>query len=135
MSVSLSSIFKSLIILVVVGAIGCSGPEQISKNAPLVVAAASDLAVALPELAKEFWASPGTRITPRLRPGAANSVVRGFASQRRPPDCDWQSRGGTVWTCRKAGFRALASLGGRGKQDCDWRNDPANAGDGRFRQC
>jgi len=68
MSASLSSIFKSLIIIALPSIFGCSAPQVKSE---IVVAAASDLVGALPELAHDFEAHSGVKVVPSFGPSGA----------------------------------------------------------------
>ena len=70
MSVSLSSLFKLLIITYLLCLFGCSRPREQSQG-ELVVAAASDLVGALPELAREFEAHSGVKVVPSFGPSGA----------------------------------------------------------------
>src|ERR1022692_1138381 len=75
MSVSLSSIFKSLIIIGLIYYLlvfsGCSKAQEPQSKGELVVAAASDLVGALPELAHDFEAHSGVKVVPSFGPSGA----------------------------------------------------------------
>jgi molybdate transport system substrate-binding protein len=78
MSVSLSSIFKSLIIIGLFCLFGCSKPASPSRQ-ELVVAAASDMVGALPELGHDFEAHSGLKVIPSFGPsgGLAQQIANG----------------------------------------------------------
>src|ERR1700691_4717948 len=74
MSVSLSSIFRTLILLGLVSSIGASmGCAKPRYDPPmdLIVASASDMCNSLPELAKDFQSRTGVKIVPSFGPSGA----------------------------------------------------------------
>src|SRR5580658_10326788 len=74
MSVSLSSIFRTLILLGLVSIIGASigcSRRVIDPPMKLFVASASDMVNALPELAKDFQARTGVPVVPSFGPSGA----------------------------------------------------------------
>src|ERR1035438_7334643 len=74
MSVSLSSIFRPLIIIGLVSAIWSSLACSKSPEAPgrqLIGASASDMVIALPEVAKGFQARTGIKVVPSFGPSGA----------------------------------------------------------------
>src|SRR5208283_1518795 len=74
MSVSLSSIFRSLITIALVSSIGsaiaCSKARD-GVPRQLMVASASDMVKALPELAKDFQGRTGVEVVPSFGPSGA----------------------------------------------------------------
>src|ERR1035438_2971477 len=74
MSASLSSLFKSLIMLLwscsLGSAIACSRSREVAPR-QLIVASASDMVAALPELAKDFQGRTGVHVVPSFGPSGA----------------------------------------------------------------
>src|SRR5258708_8064043 len=70
MSVSLSMFFKPLITLCLIASIGCTvANDRTGKQ--LVIAAASDMVKALPDLGQDFEGGTGIKVVPSFGPSGA----------------------------------------------------------------